>query len=126
MAEPQGRITGIGGVFVKSKDPKALADWYRDMLGLDVAAWGRAALPYDLPGHPPKVSWMAFPDGTDHMKPSKREFMVNFSVDNMDAIIARFAQNGVAVLKRDDSNPFGRFIWVMDPDDTLIELWQPK
>ena len=60
-ADPVGHITGVGGVFVKSKDPKALAQWYKEVLGLDVKPWGGAAMPSDLPGHPPKVSWTAFP-----------------------------------------------------------------
>lgn len=126
MAEPVGRVTGIGGLFVKSKDPKALANWYREVLGLDVAAWGGAALPYDAHGHPPKISWMAFPETSDHMAPSKREFMVNFAVDDMDAMIARLRASNVTILKRDDGNDFGRFAWVQDPDGTLVELWQPK
>lgn len=126
MAEQPGHVTGIGGVFVKSKDPGALAQWYREVLGLDVANWGGAALPFDNPGHPPKVTWMAFPETTDHMRPSTREFMINLSVDDMDAIVARLTAKGIAILKRDDSNPFGRFAWIQDPDGTLIELWQPK
>ena len=73
-------VTGIGGVFVKSKDPKALAQWYREVLGLEVKPWGGAALPFDAPGHPPKVSWTAFPDTSDYMSPSTREFMINFAV----------------------------------------------
>ncbi len=126
MAKQAGHVTGIGGVFVKSKDPKALAHWYKEVLGLDVSSWGGAALPFDNPGHPPKVSWMAFPDATDHMAPSAREFMINFSVDDMDAMIARLTLKGVPILKRDDANPFGRFAWIQDPDGTKIELWQPK
>lgn len=126
MAEHLGHVTGIGGVFVKSKDPGALAQWYRDVLGLDVANWGGAALPLDKPGHPPKVTWMAFPETTDHMKPSTREFMINFAVDDMDAIVARLTAKEITILKRDDSNAFGRFAWIQDPDGTLIELWQPK
>jgi predicted enzyme related to lactoylglutathione lyase len=126
MAEQTGHVTGIGGVFVKSKDPEALSRWYREALGLDVAIWGGAALPFDSPGHPPKVTWMAFPETTDHMKPSTREFMVNFAVDDMDAIVARLTQKGVAILRRDDSDPFGRFTWIQDPDGTMVELWQPK
>jgi predicted enzyme related to lactoylglutathione lyase len=125
MAEQPGHITGIGGVFVKSKDPKALAQWYRDVLGLEVKPWGGAVLSFDAPGHPPKVSWTAFPDSTDYMSPSKREFMINFAVDNMDAIIARLSAKGVPVIKRDD-DAFGRFAWIQDPDGTKIELWQPK
>lgn len=126
MAEQPGHVTGIGGVFVKSKDPGALAQWYRDVLGLDVANWGGAALPFDKPGRPPKVTWMAFPETTDHTKPSTREFMINFAVDDMDAIVARLTAKGITILKRDDSNAFGRFAWIQDPDGTLIELWQPK
>ncbi len=126
MAEQPGHVTGIGGVFVKSKDPKALAQWYRDVLGLDVKSWGGAALPFDAPGHPPKVSWTAFPDSSDYLSPSTREFMINFAVDDMDAIIARVTAKGVHVLKRDDNDAFGRFAWIQDPDGTKIELWQPK
>jgi predicted enzyme related to lactoylglutathione lyase len=126
MAEQPGHVTGIGGVFVKSKDPGALAQWYRDALGLDVADWGGAVLSSDNPGHPPKVTWMAFPEATDHMQPSTREFMINLAVDDMDAIVARLTEKGVAILRCDDSNAFGRFAWIQDPDGTLIELWQPK
>ncbi len=126
MAEQPGHVTGVGGVFVKSKDPKALAQWYREVLGLEVASWGGAAMPFDAPGHPPKVSWTAFPDTSDYMSPSTREFMINFAVDDMDAILARVAAKGVHVLKRDDNDPFGRFAWIQDPDGTKIELWQPK
>jgi catechol-2,3-dioxygenase len=66
MAEQPGHVTGVGGVFVKSKDPKALAQWYREVLGLEVKPWGGAAMPFDAPGHPPKVSWTAFPDTSDY------------------------------------------------------------
>ena len=126
MAEQPGHVTGVGGVFVKSKDPKALAQWYREVLGLEIKPWGGAALPFDAPGHPPKVSWTAFPDSSDYMSPSTRDFMINFAVDDMDAILARVTAKGVPVLKRDDNDPFGRFAWIQDPDGTKIELWQPK
>jgi predicted enzyme related to lactoylglutathione lyase len=125
-AEPAGRITGVGGVFVKSKDPKALAAWYRDVLGIKVESWGGAKLAYDAPGHPPAVIWSAFAQGDDYMAPSTRELMINFAVDDLDAFVARLKAKGVEVLKRDDSDPFGRFAWILDPDGTKIELWQPK
>ena len=126
MAEQPGHITGVGGVFVKSKDPKALAQWYREVLGLEVKPWGGAALPFDMPGHPPKVAWTVFPESSDYMNPSTREFMINFAVDDMDAMVARLTAKGVPVLKRDDNDAFGRFAWIQDPDGTKIELWQPK
>src|ERR1700742_2386209 len=123
MAEQPGHVTGIGGVFVKSKNPKALAQWYREVLGLDVKPWGGAAMPFDTPGHPPKIAWSAFPDSSDHMNPSTREFMINFAVDDMDAIVARLTAHGVPILKRDDDDTFGRFAWIQDADGAKIELW---
>jgi predicted enzyme related to lactoylglutathione lyase len=126
MAEQLNHVTGIGGVFVKSPDPKALAQWYREVLGLDVKPWGGAAMPSDAPGHPPKVSWTTFPASSDYMAPSTREFMINFAVDDMDAMVARLISHDVAIIKRDDDDAFGRFAWIQDLDGTKIELWQPK
>ena len=125
-AETDGRVTGIGGVFVKSKDPKALAAWYRDVLGMKIESWGGAKLSYDAPDHPPVAVWNAFPDSSDYMEPSAREFMINLAVDDMDAILDRLKEKGVAVISRDDSDANGRFAWIQDPDGTKIELWQPK
>ncbi len=125
-AEPIGRITGVGGIFLKSKDPKALAAWYRDVLGIPVEPWGGAMLRYDAPGAPPFVVWNAFPSTTDYMNPSTREFMIDFAVDDLDAYLTRLKAKGVAVLKRDDTDPDGKFAWILDPDGTKIELWQPK
>jgi len=125
-ADPAGRITGVGGIFVRSKDPKALARWYRDVLGVSVEPWGGAMLRYDAPGHPPLVVWSPLPQSTDYMAPSTREFMIDFAVDDLDAFLRKLAAKGVAVIKRDDSDPSGRFAWIMDPDGTKIELWQAK
>jgi catechol 2,3-dioxygenase-like lactoylglutathione lyase family enzyme len=124
-AEPVGRITGVGGVFVKSKDPKALARWYRDVLGIPLEPWGGATLSYDAPGHPPTLAWNAFPSTTGYMAPSTRDFMINFAVDDLDAYLARLKDKGVSVLKREDGGPTGKFAWILDPDGTKIELWQP-
>ena len=125
-AQPAGHVTGMGGLFVQSKDPKALAAWYHDMLGVTIEPWGGAMLRYDAPGHPPVLTWSPFPTGTKYMAPSPREFMINFSVDDLDAILARLKEKGVEVIKRDDSDPTGSFAWILDPDGTKIELWQPK
>jgi predicted enzyme related to lactoylglutathione lyase len=120
------RITGIGGIFFKSADPKALGAWYRDVLGLDVQDWGGALLPYDAPQHPPQAVWSPFARDTKHFEPSTREFMINFAVDDLDAMLAHVESKGVAVLGREDSDPYGRFAWIQDPDGTKIELWQVK
>jgi predicted enzyme related to lactoylglutathione lyase len=125
-AQEAGRITGLGGVFIKSKDPKALSAWYRDVLGIEVQSWGGAMLRYDAPGHPAVLVWNPFSEKSDYFAPSSREVMLNFAVDDMDAFIHRIEAKGVKVLKRDDtSDPSGRFAWIMDPDGAKIELWQP-
>jgi catechol 2,3-dioxygenase-like lactoylglutathione lyase family enzyme len=124
-AEAAGHITGVGGVFFKAKDPKALAAWYRDMLGLPLQSWGGAALPYDAPQHPPALIWNAFPATTSYFAPSIGDFMINYAVDDMDAFLARLREKGVTILKRvDDAN--GRFAWILDPEGNKIELWEPK
>jgi predicted enzyme related to lactoylglutathione lyase len=126
LAAPAGRITGVGGVFVSSKDPKALAIWYRDVLGIPLERWGGALLRYDAPGHPPVLVWNPYAAASNYPAPSKREFMIDFAVDDLDAVVRRLQAKGVAILKRDDSDPTGRFAWILDPDGTKLELWQPK
>ena len=123
-ADPAGHITGVGGIFVTSKDPKALAAWYRDVLGITVESWGGAMLRYDAPAHPPVLTWNALREGTKYFAPSTRDIMLDFAVDDLDAFLARLKEKGVAVLDRQDS-PDGKFAWILDPDGTKIELWQP-
>ena len=125
-AQAPGRITGVGGIFVTSKDPKALAAWYRDVLGISLEPWGGAVMRYDAPGHPPMVLWNAMPANSEEIAPSKRDFMINFAVDDLGAFVERLKKKNVTILKRDDSDPFGKFAWIIDPDGTKIELWQPK
>lgn len=124
-AEPVGRITGVGGIFFKSKDPKALMAWYRDVLGIKIEVWGGAAMTYDAPGHPPAVIVSAFKPTTHYMDPSTREFMIDFAVDDLSAFLDRLKAKGVIVLKREDSDQSGKFAWIVDPDGTKIELWEP-
>jgi catechol 2,3-dioxygenase-like lactoylglutathione lyase family enzyme len=116
------RITGLGGVFFKAKDPKALSAWYRDTLGIPIEDWGGALLNGD--SGPPHVVWSPFSAATDHFKPSTREFMINFAVDDMDAFLATLTAKGVEILGRDDQT-YGKFAWIMDPDGTKVEFWQP-
>ena len=120
-----GHVTGVGGVFVRSANPKRLAAWYRDVLGIPLEHWGGALLRYDAPGHPLVAVWSAFPTGSRQFKPSTREFMINFAVDDLDAMLARLREKGIPVIDRqEDEN--GRFASILDPDGTKIELWQAK
>ena len=124
QAEPSGRITGLGGLFVTSKDPKALAAWYRDVLGIRLEPWGGAILRYDAPRHPPMAVWNAMSQDSGEIAPSHRDFMVNFTVDDLDGFVKRLESKGVAILKREQDNT-GKFASILDPDGTKIELWQP-
>jgi predicted enzyme related to lactoylglutathione lyase len=118
------RITAVGGVFFKSPDPKALAAWYRDTLGVKVEDWGGAMIGTEG-GGPGYAVWSPFNQGTDHFEPSKREFMVNFAVDDLDAFLAGLEAKGVAANGRQEMEGMGKFAWILDPDGTKIELWQP-
>ncbi len=124
MAQPVGRITGVGGIFVTSKDPKALAAWYRDVLGISLEPWGGAILRYDAAGHPPMALWTAFPVDSEEVAPSKRDFVINFAVDDIDAFVRRLKAKNVTILNR-VADPTGKFASILDPDGTKIELWQP-
>lgn len=123
-AQERGHITGLGGVFVTSKDPKALARWYRDVLGLPLEPWGGAILRYDAPGHPPMALWNAMPENSAEIAPSRRDVMLNFAVDDLDAFVKRLEARGVTILKREEDGT-GKFAWLLDPDGRKIELWQP-
>lgn len=118
------RVTGIGGVFIKAADPKALSDWYRQVLGMDVQSWGGAVF---RGPHAAAQVWSAFPASSDHFEPSKASFMINLTVDDIDGVLAHAAAAGVHPIARDDeSDPNGRFAWLLDPAGVKIELWQPR
>ena len=125
-AAPAGHITGVGGVFFKAKDPKTLAAWYRDVLGLPVEPWGGAALRFDPAKHAPAVAWNAFPATTKYFAPSTADFMIDYVVDDMDAMLARLRSHDVAVLKQSNEDANGRFAWIVDPEGNKVELWEPK
>ena len=125
-SDAAGHITGIGGVLFKAKDPKALSAWYGEMLGLPLQPWGGAKLRYDAPNHPPAMAWNAFPANTTHFAPSTGDFMINYGVDDMDALLAKLRAKGVEILDQQDDQMFGRFAWILDPEGNKIELWEPK
>jgi predicted enzyme related to lactoylglutathione lyase len=125
-AQPVGQITGVGGIFFKSKDPKALMAWYRDVLGIKVESWGGAQMRYDAPNHPPALILTAFDQSTKELEPSQREFMLNFAVDNLDVFLERIKTKGVVILSRDDNDPFGKFASIVDPEGIKIQFWEPK
>lgn len=119
------RVTGVGGIFFKCPDPKALTEWYTRVLGLRPESWGGVLFAPD-PAGPPKLVWSPFAEDTEHFAPSPRDCMINLAVDDLDGMIARLREHDVEILGREDSGDFGRFAWFLDPANIKIELWEPK
>ena len=120
------RVTGIGGIFFKSANPKALGEWYRDHLGLDVADWGGAIFTWGgTDGAAGTTVWSPFAQDTGYMEPSSASFMVNFRVADLDALLAALRSEGCDVIGGPEASEQGKFGWVMDPEGNKIELWEP-
>ena len=121
------RVTGIGGVFFKAKDPKALGEWYRIHLGLQVEAWGGVAFRWaDAGGSGQGTTiWSPFKEDTAYFAPSAASFMVNYRVDDLHALLAKLREEGCAVDDKVEESEYGKFGWVMDPEGNKLELWQP-
>ncbi len=122
------RVTGIGGIFFKSKDPKALAEWYRVHLGVDVQDWGGAIFRWASPDNPSGAGttvWSLFKADTKHFEPGQAPFMVNYRVADLHGLLAALRSEGCNVVDKVDESEFGKFGWVVDPDGNKVELWQP-
>ncbi len=121
------RVTGIGGIFFKAKDPKRLGEWYRTHLGMDVQGWGGAIFHWASPENPGGVGttvWSPFAEDTTYFAPSQASFMINFRVDDLHALLDVLRSEGCEVDDRVEESEFGKFGWVMDPEGNRIELWQ--
>jgi predicted enzyme related to lactoylglutathione lyase len=122
------RVTGIGGVFFKSKDPKALGEWYRTHLGLNVEEWGGVAFQWVTSENPTGTGttiWNPFKEDTLYFAPSTATFMVNFRVHDLHGLLAALRAEGCDVDTNVEESEYGKFGWVQDPEGNRIELWQP-
>lgn len=121
------RVTGIGGIFFKAKDPKTLGDWYRQHLGLDVEEWGGVAFRWaaDNPTGAGTTIWSPFKDDTAYFAPSSAPFMVNFRVADLHALLAALREEGCQVMDSVEETEYGKFGWVLDPEENKVELWEP-
>ncbi|MEP7211241.1 MAG: VOC family protein [Alphaproteobacteria bacterium] len=122
------KVLGVGGVFFKAKDPKALGAWYKTVLGLEMQDWGGAVLrPDAMAAHPGAATvFSPFKADTTHFEPSTKDFMINLAVDDLDGILARCAEHGVTPIKTMPDEGMGKFAHIMDPDGNKLELWEPK
>jgi predicted enzyme related to lactoylglutathione lyase len=120
------RVTGIGGIFFKAKDPAALAAWYRDHLGLDVTGWNGAIFEWGGEGSPAGMTiWSPFAADTDYMAPGTASFMINFRVADLGALLTTLRAEGCNVLDKFETSEQGKFGWVIDPEGNKVELWEP-
>ena len=125
--ERRGRILGIGGVFFKSADRDQMREWYSKHLGL-ADKGGGAMLPWREHDDPQKehvTVWTVFPASTNYLDPSPAPFMINYIVDDLDALLDRLKQEGVKIDAKRMDESYGRFAWIYDLDGNKIELWQP-
>jgi len=121
------KVTGIGGVFFKSKDPKQLTQWYKKHLGVPVDDYGYVSFPNPDKSEVGKNSatvWSPFKADTTYFKPSDASFMINFRVDDLDILLQQLRDAGVEVDEKTSDDEYGKFGWCMDPEGNKIELWQ--
>jgi predicted enzyme related to lactoylglutathione lyase len=122
------RVIGIGGIFFKARDPKALQAWYKEHLGIDVQEWGGAAFSWtDADGKPVAgtTAWSINPIDSDYFAPSTAPFMVNYRVADLHALLTVLRDEGCTVLDKLDESEYGKFGWVIDPEGNKVELWEP-
>ena len=122
----KNRVTGIGGVFFKTKDPKAVKEWYNKHLGLNTDQWGCTFWWKDKDGNDCSTQWSPFKEDTTHFEPSKKEFMMNYRVENLEELLKTLKAEGVTVMDEIQIADEGKFGWIMDVEGNKIELWEPN
>lgn len=121
------RVTGVGGIFVKSKNPKELGEWYRKHLGIEISDWGGACFIWnaDNPKGEGMTLFTLFKEDTKYFAPSVAPFMVNFRVADLHGLMAALREEGCQVEGAVEESEFGKFGWVVDPEGNKVELWEP-
>ena len=122
------KVTGIGGIFFKCKDPKKMREWYKTNLGLNTNAYGavfewRQGADTTRKGF---SQWSPFGEKTKYFEPSTRDFMINYRVDNMEALVDQLRKDGVIIADTIERVEYGKFVHIMDIEGNKIELWEPN
>ena len=122
------RVTGIGGIFFFSDNPKETKAWYAKNLGFEVNEWGSVSFDTRDANHPGQVhslQWALFKRESDYFEPSKKEFMINYRVQNIEGLVKNLEANGVTILDSIAAYDYGKFVHILDPEGNKIELWEP-
>jgi predicted enzyme related to lactoylglutathione lyase len=120
------RVTGIGGVFLKAKDKKALTAWYKEHLGVPVGEWGaNFEWKDEVPAGTGSTAWSLFPADTKHFGGGEQTAMINYRVDDLEGILAQLEAAGATIDPKREEAEYGKFAWASDPEGNRFELWQP-
>lgn len=124
------KVTGIGGIFFYSDNPDKTKEWYTKNLGIEINDWGSSSFESRNLDNPEKINslqWKPFKNGDEYFSPSKKNFMINYQVQNMEGLLEKLKENGVTVLDSITAyDGIGKFVHIMDADDNKIELWEPE
>lgn len=121
------KVTGIGGVFFFFDNPQETKAWYSQNLGFDTDEWGSTfgSRNINKPEEVNYLQWSPFQKGSEYFQPSKKEFMINYRVQNLVGLLVKLQENGVIILDEVQSFEYGKFVHIMDPEGNKIELWEP-
>lgn len=121
------KVTGIGGIFFFTENPKETHQWYANNLGLTVNDWGSTfqSRNFIKPEVVESLQWSTFKNGSEYFAPSSKDFMINYRVQHIEALVEKLRENGVAILDDIESYEYGKFVHIMDPEGNKIELWEP-
>ncbi len=119
------RVTGIGGVFFKTNNPDKTKEWYKNHLGLNTDNYGCTFWWKDENGNKCSTQWSPFTADTKYFSPSKKEFMINYRVENLVELLKLLKEEGVTIVGEMEEYDYGKFGWILDPEGNKIELWEP-
>ena len=123
------RVIGLGGIFFKAQDPAKMYEWYQKHLGIESNPYVGAKFPWrrtDNPDDERVTVWSIFPHHTKYFDPSSAQFMINYQVEDLDAVLDALRAEGVTIDPKRQDAEYGRFAWIIDPEGNKIELWEPS
>jgi predicted enzyme related to lactoylglutathione lyase len=122
------KVTGIGGIFFKCKDPNKMKEWYKEHLGMDTNQYG-ASFEWRQDDDPTKkgtTQWSPFSETTKYFDPSTKDFMINYRVENLEGLVEQLKAEGVTIVDSIESYDYGKFVHIVDVEGNKIQLWEPS